>query len=1269
MNNENNEKPMSNEEAQKQKLCEEIIAEYRAREAAELTHRSFANNERVVVQDRNQLEELVYATIREKGYECNLNFIDVSNVTDMGGLFRDSQFNGDISEWDVSNVTNMSYMFSHCMFNGDISNWNVSNVKYMNYMFETSPFDGDISKWDVSNVVSMNLMFFMAKFNGDISLWNVSNVENMDSMFCSSLFDGNLSEWNVSNVKSMYGMFANSKFKGDLSNWDVSNVTNMALMFSYSRFNGDLSNWDVSNVEVMVQMFEKSNFNQDISSWNISEDSDIVNMFRGCLLEKNNHIPSFEKFDVSGKKTVAKNRIHLKGLVYLAILKYGPNADLNFIDVSNVTDMSDLFCGELSGFGASSEYINNPFDGNISKWDVSNVTNMTMMFAHSDFTGENGDIGQWDVSNVIKMHWTFYDSLFKGNLNQWKISLQAYKSCKADLREYPKRMQPIIKKYTADDSNIHEIVKEALDVLGNSADLNFIDVSNVTDMNWLFGDTQFDGDISQWNVSNVTNMEGMFCNSQFDGDISKWNVSNVTNMGGLFCNSQFDGDISAWNVSNVIDMREMFMDSHFTGDISQWNISENTYINEMFTGSILEQDGRIPDLKNFDISGKPIVAKNKEHLKSLVTLAISKYGPNVDLNFIDVSNVTDMGHLFYGIQFNGNISNWNVSNVADMSCMFAGKSKEIFSEDYVQNPFNGDISKWDVSNVTNMERMFDHSQFNGDISKWNISDRVYINNMFIGSVLEHEGRIPDLKNFDVSGKPVVAKNKEHLKSLITLAISKHGPDVDLNFIDVSNVTDMGHLFSGIRFNGNISNWDVSNVTDMSYMFAGESRGFLSKDYIPNPFNGDISKWNVSNVTNMKKMFDHSQFNGDISKWDVSNVTNMSDMFYHSNFIGSIKEWHISLEAYRTLEESYKNFDFRKPSIKRYYADDSNIRELLSEAIETLGDYADLNFIDVSNVTDMSNLFKDSQFNGDINKWNVSKVTNMEQMFYNSQFNGDISLWNIAEDANIIDMFTESTLEKEGEIPILKNFDVSGTPIVAKNWYHLKNLVTLAISKHGPDVDLNFIDVSNVKTMNQIFYESRFKGDISQWNITEDTDIDELFKGSALEKEGKIPILKNFDVSGTPIVAKNHRHLRSLITLAISKYGTNVDLNFIDVSNVTDMSFLFMETQFNGNISNWDVSNVTNMESMFSNFTYESEFNEDISKWDVSKVTNMEQMFYSSHFNGDISRWDVSNVVNMKEMFSYSDFNGDISNWNISTDTDTTDMFTNSKYTGKIPIKK
>ena len=44
---------------------------------------------------------------------------------------------------------------------------------------------------------------------------------------------------------------------------------------------------------------------------------------------------------------------------------------------------------------------------------------------------------------------------------------------------------------------------------------------------------------------------------------------------------------------------------------------------------------------------------------------------------------------------------------------------------------------------------------------------------------------------------------------------------------------------------------------------------------------------------------------------------------------------------------------------------------------------------------------------------------------------------------------------------------------------------------------------------------------------------------------------------------------------------------------------------------------------------------------------MSGMFYDSQFNGDISKWDVSNVTNMSVMFSDSQFNGDISNWDVS----------------------
>ncbi len=42
-----------------------------------------------------------------------------------------------------------------------------------------------------------------------------------------------------------------------------------------------------------------------------------------------------------------------------------------------------------------------------------------------------------------------------------------------------------------------------------------------------------------------------------------------------------------------------------------------------------------------------VVAKDKEHLKKLIKAAIKKNGINCDLNFIDVSQSTEMNDLFW----------------------------------------------------------------------------------------------------------------------------------------------------------------------------------------------------------------------------------------------------------------------------------------------------------------------------------------------------------------------------------------------------------------------------------------------------------------------------------------------------------------------------------------------------------------------------------------------------------------------------------------------
>lgn len=179
----------------------------------------------------------------------------------------------------------------------------------------------------------------------------------------------------------------------------------------------------------------------------------------------------------------------------------------------------------------------------------------------------------------------------------------------------------------------------------------------------------------------------------------------------------------------------------------------------------------------------------------------------------------------------GNISNWDISNVTNIAAMFMGYKTGAWK-------FNGDLSKWNTSNVTQMNSIFRSAKsFNQPLNDWDTSKVTNMSQVFWGA-----------ESFD---QP-------------------------LNKWDVSKVTDMDRIFGdAITFNQNLSSWDVSKVQKMGLMFQGSSYRDKSK------FNNGGSKLNwgnkTSNVTDMNHMFDGAKsFNHDISDWNVAKVKEHKD---------------------------------------------------------------------------------------------------------------------------------------------------------------------------------------------------------------------------------------------------------------------------------------------------------------------------------------------------------------------------------------------------------
>ena len=261
-----------------------------------------------------------------------------------------------------------------------------------------------------------------------------------------------------------------------------------------------------------------------------------------------------------------------------ATTAHGNEVDLNYIDTADITDMSWLF-----GSHGKNGYGLNKFNGDISKWDVSNVTNTSRMFVNA--TSFNGDISEWDVSQVTTMRSMFYGATaFNQNISGWDVSQVTNMRTMFDMaRAFD---QNISKWKVLRVTNMNGMFQDAA---AFNQDISGWDVSQVTTMKAMFyGAKAFNQNMPNWKTSKVTTMYAIFYNATaFDGDISDWDVSEVTNMGFMFQGARaFNQDISRWKVSKVTDMSYMFDGAKaFDQDISSWDVSQVTDITAMFQGA------------------------------------------------------------------------------------------------------------------------------------------------------------------------------------------------------------------------------------------------------------------------------------------------------------------------------------------------------------------------------------------------------------------------------------------------------------------------------------------------------------------------------------------------------------------------------------------------------------------------------------------------------------------------------------------------------------
>ena len=929
----------------------------------------------------------VYNLTNESGSFGNW---DISRVTNIGAIFsnaRNLSNNNALYKWDTRNVTNLNLMFFGCPWSGSLATsfiinngrtylgWDTSNVTTMAEMFmgvnnaDSRLWGGKVTgigNWNTSNMTTIYGAFRgnvgnynrTSSFNEDINTkevtvaagtplettynaWDVSKVVNFGQTptgryyqgpFFNSSFNQPLNRWqiNTGSSVSMQGIFCSApNFNQPISSstvtvgsktykaWDVKAVTNFDYAFyeaafniRTSSFNQDISNWDTSGGLRFVSMFARTtNFDKDISKWDMSSATNINTMFAGATGWQNKNYTmtssyqpatsdkdAYISWDISNVTTlnaIFKNEI--QAYSFGRTLGPGYNGDISNWNTSNVTDMRNTFAGTSTITSSFNQDINTkevtvaagtPLETTYNAWDVSSVTRWGGNNTNSETYPPNrqGTFHQNQSFNQDISNWQIYT----GSNDVWMQGM---------FRGALSFNQPINTNTTTVGSKTYEA--------WNTKKV-------ITLRNTFLGAKNFNQPLNDWNTSAVTTyFYTFYAANSFNQPLNKWETTPATNMRWMFRSAGMTYDLSssyqpatsnrsayiAWDTSNVTNMSFMFHNGTnsypypgYNGNIYNWNTSNVTDIRGMFSG-ISNQTSSF----NQNINTKEVTVAAGTPLETTYNAWDVS---NVNLFGRDNTNTGFSGYyqesLFYNNpHFNQPLGNWQINTGSEYNLSLRGMFQGASS-------FNQDISSsivtvgsktyraWDTSRVSMTMFMFSSARtFNKPVGNWNMTNNKFARGMF--------------------------ENADAFNQDISASIQTVGSDTYNAWYTPNNRSMQGMFNSANNFSKPIQNWEIGNVTNFSDAFT--TTGLSSQSFATQSvsLNGGVNykSWDIGSKfltsttgSNMNDMFNSSNdFEGTgLDTWNVSKVNTFGDDFARltnittANYDSILTNWSASLNS-------------------------------------------------------------------------------------------------------------------------------------------------------------------------------------------------------------------------------------------------------------------------------------------------------------------------------------------------------------------------------------